>query len=224
MRGPGRTHGSGSFRAQRLWLQGDVAAIGPQGESHDPFATMAPKSWIGFSVIGEPLALIDIAPMSKLREHDFGSFDRVDAAVVSHSEAPGIRRSREKSNIAPRASTSGILPQEIEGRGEPSLDVAWQLSKFPLRADRELDCEVGQRIASEVEFLPNLGPSPSGFPVQPLQVFEKKPLRWVCVEEIVKEPIIADTPNLVASDAAQRLRADRYGGVGSSLGSHRVMT
>ena len=44
---------------------------------------------------GARLALVDIAPRSKLREHDLGTFDRVDAAVVSHPEAPGIRSSRE---------------------------------------------------------------------------------------------------------------------------------
>lgn len=175
----------------------------------------------GFAAMGEPSALVDIAPMSKLREHDLRTLNRVDAAVVSHPEAPGVRRSRQEPNVALGAPTPGILPQELEGRGEPSLDVAWQFSKFPLRADRELDFEVGQRIASEVQFLSNLGPGPSGFPVQPPQVFEEKPFRRMCVEEIVEEPIVADAPNLVASQSEQRLRADREGRIRTCLGSHR---
>ena len=105
--------------------------------------------------------------MSKLREHELGTFDRVDAAVVSHPEAPGISRSRQEPDVALGPSTPGIFPQELERRGEPSLDVAWQFSELPLSADRELDFEARQRIASEVEFLSNLGPGPSGFPVQP---------------------------------------------------------
>ena len=159
--------------------------------------------------------------MPKFREHDLGTLNRVDAAVVSHPEAPGIRRSRQEPDVALGPSTPGILPEEPEGRSEPSLDVAWQFSKFPLRGDRELDFEVGQRIASEVEFLSNLGPSPSGFPVQPLEVFEEKPFRRVRVEEIVEEPIVADTPNLVAFQTAQSLRADREGRVRTCPGFHR---
>ncbi len=94
-------------------------------------------------------------------------------------------------------------------------------SKFLLRAERELDFEVGQRIGSEVEFLSNLGPCPSGFPVQPPQVFEEELLGWVGVEEIVKELIVADTPYLVASQPTQSLRAHWEGRVLAYLRSHR---
>ena len=34
--------------------------------------------------LGTWLALVDIAPMSKPREYDLGTFDRVDPAIVSH--------------------------------------------------------------------------------------------------------------------------------------------
>jgi len=54
------------------------------------------------------------------------------------------------------------------------LDVSWQLSELPFRADRELDFKVRQRIASEVEFLSYVRPGPSWFPVQPPQVFQEK--------------------------------------------------
>jgi len=159
--------------------------------------------------------------MPKPREHDLGSFNRVDAAVVSHPEAPSIGRSRQEPHFAPGPSTPGILAQESEGHSEPSLDVAWHLSEVPLRADRELYFEVGQRIASEVEFLSNLCPSPSGLPVQPPHVFEEKLLGGMGIEEIVEELIVADAPDLIASEPAQRLRADREGRVGARLGSHR---
>jgi hypothetical protein len=81
---------------------------------------------------GTLLGLVDIAPMSKLREYDLGTFNRVDPARVSHPQAPGIRSSRQEPNVALGPSTPGIFPHELEGRGEPSLDVAWQFSEFPL--------------------------------------------------------------------------------------------
>ncbi len=159
--------------------------------------------------------------MPKLREHDLGTFNRVDAAVVSHPEAPGVRRSRQEPNVDLGPPTPGIFPQELEGRSEPSLDVAWQFSKVPLRADRELDFEVGQRIASEVEFLSNLCPSPSGLPVQPPQVFEEELLGRMGIEKIIEELIVADAPDFIASQPAQSLRADREGRVRARLRSHR---
>lgn len=197
-----------------------------QGVSRDRPPRCLPRDALGRPSKGlaghrMQLSSVDIAPMSKFREHDLRTFNRVDASVVSHPEAPGIRRSRKEPNVALGPSTPGILPQDLKRCSEPSLNVAWQFSKFPLRAARKLDFEVGQRIASEVEFLSNLGPSPSGLPVQPPQVFEEEFLGWVGVEEIVEQPIVADAPNLVASEPAQSLRADRECRVRTCLGSHR---
>ena len=123
--------------------------------------------------------------MSKLREHDFRRFDCVDAPVVSYPETPGISAPRQEPNVAPGSSTPRIFPEELEGRREPTLDVTWQFPEIPFRADRELNLETGQRIASEVEFLSNLRPGSSGFPVQSPQVFEEELLGRVGVEEIV---------------------------------------
>src|SRR6266571_4278534 len=64
-------------------------------------------------------------------------------------------------------------------------------------------------------------PGPSGFPIQPPQVFKEKLLGWVGVEEIVHELIVADAPDLIASQPAQSLRADGEGRVFARLGAHR---
>lgn len=224
MREPSQAHESALARSRRRSWDGESERLDPlKADRHTArLATLELGPCMGIKCrCRRGLAAVDIAPMSKFREHDFGTFDRVDAAVVSHAEAPGIRSSRQEPSVAFGPSTPRIFPQEFEGRGEPSLDVAWQLSEPPFRADRELDLEVGQRIASEVEFLLNLGPGPSGFPVQPPQVFEEKLLGRVGVEEIVEELIVADAPNFVTSQPVQSLRADGNRRKFAFLGSHR---
>jgi len=66
------------------------------------------------------------------------------------------------------------------------LDIAWQFSKLPFRADRELDLEAGRRIASEVEFLSNFRPGPSGFAIQPPQMLREGFLGRVGVEDSLR--------------------------------------
>lgn len=158
--------------------------------------------------------------MSKLREHDFGAFDRVDAPVIANPEPPCVRTSREGPNVALRPSTPGVFSHELEGGSEPALDLPNQLPELPLRTGRELDFEVGQPIASKAEFISNVGPGPARFALQPPQVFKEELLGRVGVEEIVEELVVADSTDLVTSKSLQGSPSNREGRVFTRLGGH----
>jgi len=83
--------------------------------------------------------------MSEPGEDDRRHFDRIDVAVVPHSQTPCIRRPGEEPNIASRPAAPGIELEEFKGGSEPATNCLGKPPERLFRATHELNLVRGQR-------------------------------------------------------------------------------
>ena len=104
-------------------------------------------------------------------EDNLRLFDRINAAVVPHPQTPGIRRPGQETNIAPRPSAPGVLPEEYKGAAENRWRTACgsRRKAFSALLVKSISYAANDP-SSEVEFFLDFGPGPPGFSLQSSQM------------------------------------------------------